>query len=277
MATGLLGCIFTVPPPLPEELAELEASERARAGGANGGEVSEADPEADPAQNVTAGNPDASEDPADYAKGDPPLGGMSPAQMRAYATAQGDPEEGDFTLDEALDGLEEAGTLTAIFHTNAGEMTCELFETLAPGTVANFVGLARGLRPARDADGAWVAKPYFDGVVFHRVIPGFMIQGGDPTGTGHGEVGYVIPDEFSDALRHDRAGILSMANIGPGTGTTQFFITLGPTPHLDDKHAIFGACDDAAVDVAEHIAAKRGPGDRPTDPQVIERLEITRR
>ncbi|MBL4685220.1 MAG: peptidylprolyl isomerase [Nannocystaceae bacterium] len=197
--------------------------------------------------------------------------------MRAYATAQGDPEGGDFTLSEALAGLPGGGTLVALFHTNAGEMRCELFETLTPATVANFVGLARGLRPTLSEDGTeWTHKPFYDGGIFHRVIPGFMIQGGDPTGTGRGETGYVIVDEFMDELEHDKAGMLSMANRGAGSGSGQFFITLGPTPHLNGKHTIFGHCDDAAVDVAEHIAAKRGPNDRPTDPQVIESLEILR-
>jgi len=196
--------------------------------------------------------------------------------MRAYATAQGDPVGGEFNLADALEGLPAGGTLFAVFHTNTGDMRCELFESAAPTTVANFVGLARGLRPALDEQGAWTRKPFYDGVEFHRVIPGFMIQGGDPSGTGRGETGFVIPDEFSDELSHDRPGILSMANRGPGSGSGQFFITLGPTPHLNGKHTIFGACDEAAVDTAEHIAATRGPGDRPTDPQIIKTLEIVR-
>ncbi|MEM6996855.1 MAG: peptidylprolyl isomerase [Myxococcota bacterium] len=268
-----LGCVFTPPPPLPEELAEAEAEARARGGAGE-------DPGSELAEGPTTGaepDPEAEVDPSIYAKGDPPQLGMTPAEMRAYATAQGDPEEGNFTLTEALQGLPAGGTLVAVFHTNAGDMKCELYETLTPGTVANFVGLARGLRPTLEPDSdAWSTKAFYDNVIFHRVIPGFMIQGGDPTGTGRGETGYVIPDEFMEELRHDRAGILSMANRGPGSGSGQFFITLGPTPHLDGKHTIFGACDDAAVDVAEHIAAKRGPGNRPTDPQVIETLEIRR-
>jgi peptidyl-prolyl cis-trans isomerase A (cyclophilin A) len=109
------------------------------------------------------------------------------------------------------------------------------------------------------------------------VIPGFMIQGGDPTGTGRGNAGYVIPDEFSPAVRHDRAGMLSMANRGPGTGSAQFFITLGPTEHLDDKHTIFGRCTEETVKLAESIAATRGPGDRPMDPQIVDAMLIESR
>jgi peptidyl-prolyl cis-trans isomerase A (cyclophilin A) len=213
-----------------------------------------------------------------FRKGEEPDLGMTPEQMRAYATAQGDPEGGDFTLAEALADLEGEGTLVAILHTNAGDISCELYEAAAPVSVANFVGLARGLRPTLDPDtGAWTTRNYYDGVEFHRVIPGFMIQGGDPTGTGASGTGYVIPDEFDDDLRHDAAGVLSMANRGPGTGSGQFFITLAPTPHLDDKHTIFGQCDEASIDVAEKIAATRGDGDRPRNPQVISRVEIVRR
>jgi len=272
----LAGCVFTPPPPLPEELAEMEASERARAEALAGGEAF--DPETGKPIDPNA-KPDAGGGGEEmvFAKGDPPPLGMDPDQMKAYATAQGDPEGGDFTLSEALAGLPAGGTLQAVFHTNAGDIRCELYETLTPTTVANFVGLARGLRPTLDPEtDEWVRRPYYDDVIFHRVIPGFMIQGGDPTGTGRGETGYVIADEFLAELLHDRPGILSMANRGPGSGSGQFFITLAPTPHLDGKHSVFGACDDDGIDVAEHIAAKRGPGDRPSDPQIIETIEIVR-
>ncbi|MCA9653548.1 MAG: peptidylprolyl isomerase [Myxococcales bacterium] len=199
--------------------------------------------------------------------------------MRAYARAQGDPEGGVFTLQQALEGLPEEGELWAEMTTNQGTIACRLFEDEVPITVANFVGLARGLRPALDTDQrTWAARPYYDGVTFHRAIPGFVIQGGDPTGTGRGRTGYVIIDEFVEGLLHDEPGMLSMANRGPGTGGGQFFITLAPIPDLDGKHTVFGKCDDDSVAVAEKIAATTGgKGERPLTPQVIEHVEIVRR
>jgi len=124
--------------------------------------------------------------------------------------------------DEANQGNE----LTAVLKTDKGDIHVTLFSAEAPLTVANFVNLAR--------------RGYFDGLKFHRVIANFMIQGGDPTGTGRGGPGYTFVDEFSSLLRHDAAGILSMANAGPSTNGSQFFITHCPTPHLDDKHSVFG-------------------------------------
>ncbi len=116
--------------------------------------------------------------------------------------------------------------LTAVFATAKGEIRVALFPGEAPITVANFINLAK--------------RGYYDGLKFHRVIANFMIQGGDPTGTGRGGPGYDFADEFSPARRHDSAGVLSMANAGPGTNGSQFFITHGPTPHLDGKHSVFG-------------------------------------
>jgi peptidyl-prolyl cis-trans isomerase A (cyclophilin A) len=277
-------CVFTPPPALPEELAEADKAQAERRAQVNAGEPATpgasgegggAGQGGQPAGGDAAGGAGGA---AVFAKGDPPDLGMTPEQMKAYATAQGDPEGGDFTLDEALAGLEGTGELFAELHTTAGVITCVLHEKATPGTVANFVGLARGSRPALDPDtGAWATSRYYDGVEFHRVIPGFMIQGGDPSGTGRGDTGYVIPDEITDDLHHDVAGVLSMANRGPGSGSGQFFITLAPTPHLDGLHTIFGQCDEPGISVAEKIAATRGPNDRPTTPQVIERVEIVRR
>ena len=160
--------------------------------------------------------------------------------------------------------------------TSLGDIKVRLLPETAPKTVENFVGLANGTKEWTDPSGKAGSGSLYAGTIFHRVIPNFMIQGGDPTGTGRGDAGYVIPDEFVAELRHDRAGLLSMANRGPTTGSAQFFITLGPTPHLDDKHTIFGRCTDASVKVAETIAATGGEGDRPTTPQTIEKLEILR-
>ena len=272
-------CVFTPPPALPEELAEADQEKAQRRAQLGAGEA--ATPPAEGATEAPGGEAEAGSGRTAFAKGDPPDLGMTPQQMKAYATSQGDPEGGDFTLDEAvaeLPGQPGMGELHAELHTTAGVITCRLYEKAAPMTVANFVGLARGLRPALDPDtDEWTRTRYYDGVEFHRVIPGFMIQGGDPTGTGRGDTGYVIPDELSDDLKHDSPGMLSMANRGPGSGSGQFFITLAPTPHLDGLHTIFGQCDEPSIEVAEKIAATRGPNDRPTTPQVIDKVEIVRR
>jgi cyclophilin family peptidyl-prolyl cis-trans isomerase len=122
--------------------------------------------------------------------------------------------------------IDPAKKYTAVIATDSGDIEIELFADRAPKTVNNFVFLAR--------DG------FYDGVTFHRVIKGFMAQGGDPTGTGRGGPGYRFDDEFDHTLRHDGPGVLSMANAGPGTNGSQFFITFGPTPHLNDKHTVFG-------------------------------------
>ncbi len=149
---------------------------------------------------------------------------------------------------------------TAKFQTTLGEFTVELFEDKAPVTTKNFIDLAE--------------KGFYDGVVFHRVIKGFMIQGGDPQGTGRGGPGYTIKDEFHRDLRHDGPGILSMANAGPNTGGSQFFITLAATPWLDGKHAVFGKVTDG-MDIVEKIGATPvGPGDRPKQDVKIERVSI---
>ncbi len=138
---------------------------------------------------------------------------------------------------------------TATIETNHGTIRVELFQGRAPETVRNFIELA--------------GKGFYDGVVFHRVIEGFMIQGGDPDGTGRGGPGYTIPDEFHSELRHDQKGILSMANAGPNTGGSQFFITLAATPWLDNRHAVFGKVIDG-MDVVEEIGSvATGAGDRP--------------
>lgn len=170
------------------------------------------------------------------------------------------------------------GELRATFYTNKGEIEIRLFEDRAPKTVANFVGLATGQREFTDPETFEPTKrPYFDGIIFHRVIPGFMIQGGDPTGTGRGGPGYRFADEFHPELRHDGPGKLSMANAGPNTNGSQFFITLGPTPHLDGRHAVFGEVV-RGMEVAQAIAAvDRNRQDRPNDDVVIERVEVKRR
>jgi cyclophilin family peptidyl-prolyl cis-trans isomerase len=143
--------------------------------------------------------------------------------------------------------------------TERGAFDVELFAADAPLTVENFVNVARA--------------GFYDGTTFHRVIPGFMAQGGDPTGTGRGGPGYQFSDELSPARRHDAAGVLSMANAGPNTNGSQFFITFGPTPHLDGKHAVFGRVT-SGMDVVNALR-ERDPGRDPNPGDRIERIEIT--
>ena len=149
----------------------------------------------------------------------------------------------------------------AVIETTLGKIAIELFPREAPGTVENFTKLA--------------AKGYFDGIIFHRVIPGFMIQTGDPTGTGRGGPGYMIKDEFHPKLRHDKPGIVSMAKTpAPDTGGSQFFITHVPTEYLDDKHSVFGQVIDGMDVVVKIGDVKRGPGDRPLTPVKMEKVVL---
>jgi cyclophilin family peptidyl-prolyl cis-trans isomerase len=257
-----VGCVFVPPPPLPgEEDYEPSGLGSATPTSEGGGAVT-------PAQPVRS-----------FRKGEEARPGMSLAEIEAFNAAQGDPISGFFTLDEALDGVEGSGKLFVEFVTARGVIPCELFEQLTPVTVANFVGLARGLRPWYDRDrDEWVAAPYYDGTVFHRVIPGFMIQGGDPTASGRGNPGYVIPDEFNPELRHDDAGVLSMANKGPNTGSAQFFITLDATEHLDDHHTVFGRCTPEGMAVVIAIGdAARDSNDRPIADEIVQQARIVRR
>ena len=172
--------------------------------------------------------------------------------------------------------FEPGAKVFATFHTSLGAFKCKLFAEECPMTVGNFAGLATGETTWVDGDGKEVkGRPLYSGTIFHRVIKGFMIQGGDPQGTGRGGPGYRFGDEFSPKLKHDKAGILSMANAGPGTNGSQFFITEGPTPHLDGRHSVFGEVVEG-MDVVKKIATTAtGPGDRPKTDVVIERIEIT--
>ena len=165
----------------------------------------------------------------------------------------------------------------ARFETSEGSFTVRLFEKEAPNTVANFVGLAEGTKEWQDpATGERKTAPYYDGVIFHRVINGFMIQGGDRLGQGTGGPGYKFADEFHPSLRHSKAGILSMANAGPNTHGSQFFITLGPTPHLDNRHAVFGEVVEGLEVVKKIGAVPTGRQDRPVKPVVMNRVTIER-
>jgi peptidyl-prolyl cis-trans isomerase A (cyclophilin A) len=167
--------------------------------------------------------------------------------------------------------------LHAHFTTTEGSFTIRLFDAEVPNTVANFVGLAEGTREFLDPKtGQKVTRPFYNGLIFHRVIADFMIQGGDPLGTGTGGPGYKFADEFNPTLRHDKPGILSMANAGPNTNGSQFFITLVPTPWLDNRHSVFGEVVEG-MDVVKKIGATRtGVQDRPVTPIIVESVTIQR-
>jgi len=172
-----------------------------------------------------------------------------------------------------------AEQLHATLKTSHGDIRVELFPNHAPKTVRNFTELAEGSREWTDPrTGTTTTKPLYDGTVFHRVISGFMIQGGDPLGTGTGGPGYRFADEFHPELAFDRPYLLAMANAGPGTNGSQFFITVGPTPHLNRRHTIFGeVADGPSREVVDAIAnTKTGPMDRPVEDVVIETIEIER-
>jgi peptidyl-prolyl cis-trans isomerase A (cyclophilin A) len=167
--------------------------------------------------------------------------------------------------------------LTATLHTSEGDIEIELYEDRAPNTVENFVGLATGEREWTDPDTDETrTDPLYDDVLFHRIIPDFMIQTGDPTGTGRGGPGYTFDDEFHDDLRHDSAGTVSMANRGPDTNGSQFFITLDAQPHLDDRHAVFGEVVDG-MDVVEAIGSvETDANDKPLEDVLLESVEVHR-
>ena len=169
-------------------------------------------------------------------------------------------------------------SIFATLYTNAGPIRIELFPNHAPKTVANFVELAEGTKAYTDPrTGAPGVGPYYNGVVFHRVIANFMIQGGDPTGTGRGGPGYTFADEFHPELQFDKPYLLAMANAGPGTNGSQFFITVGRTPHLNRKHTIFGeVADPDSQRVVDEIAGTAtDPRDRPADPVVINSITVS--
>ncbi len=235
-----------------------------------------------PEPTKTKGPEEAKKPKRTFRKGQPIPPGLSPEEVAEYNRAQGDPKADGFTLEDAFAGDPDLadkskGKLVAEFTTTMGKFDCELFEDEVPLTVANFVGLARGVRPFYDkkAD-KWVTRPFYDGLIFHRVIRNFMIQTGDPLGSGTGGPGYHIIDEISKKLKHSGPGILSMANRGPNTGSSQFFITVRATPHLDGKHAVFGRCQPKVpVEISKVKTDRRF--DRPFDPPKIESIRIVRK
>ena len=169
-----------------------------------------------------------------------------------------------------------AGTY-AIFETSQGNIVARLLEQEAPKTVANFVGLAEGTKEfTNEKTGQKEKRPFYDGLIFHRVIPQFMIQGGCPQGNGMGGPGYKFADEFHPSLKHSKAGLLSMANAGPNTNGSQFFITVAATPWLDNRHTVFGEVVEGQ-EVANKISnLQRDSNDRPRTPVTIQKLRIER-
>ena len=204
--------------------------------------------------------------------------------LKATATGNVIEEEGSDVrppvaedLAEYTEDLPGDGPLMATIETTLGTFHCELYGDKVPMTVANFVGLARGLKPWRDPKTRKVEKkPFYDGIIFHRVIPRFMVQTGDPLGQGVGGPGYQFDDEIRDDLRHTAGGILSMANAGAGTNGSQFFITERATSWLDGKHTVFGKCAEADL-VKKLTQVPRDSADRPQQPIKIERVTISRK
>ena len=173
-------------------------------------------------------------------------------------------------MSEKIDYKEDLERPVAVFETSLGNFEAELYARECPETVWNFINLAEG-RQETSREGN-----FYDGLTFHRVIEGFVIQGGCPQGTGTGGPGYQFADEFDSALRHDSEGILSMANAGPGTNGSQFFITLAPTPHLDNRHSVFGKVVKGLDVVSKIGSVQTGPGDRPQEPVIMTRVRIQR-
>ena len=172
---------------------------------------------------------------------------------------------------------EKKGPVYATLKTSMGDIVVRLFEDKAPGTVANFVGLATGTKEWKDPkSGEKVKRPLYNGTIFHRVIPGFMIQGGDPLGNGTGGPGFRFADEFHPELRHSKPGILSMANAGPNTNGSQFFITQKTTPWLDGRHSVFGEVVKGQNVVDAIIKVPRDARDRPVKDVVLKEVAISR-
>lgn len=175
---------------------------------------------------------------------------------------------------ENLPTFEKGANVRAVFTTNQGEFTAKLYADECPITVGNFVGLATGKIPWKNPKGETVSEPLYNGTIFHRIIKEFMIQGGDPEGTGMGGPGYKFEDEIVADLKHTGPGILSMANAGPNTNGSQFFITEIPTPWLDGRHAVFGKVEEGLDIVMKICQVETDRGDRPVNDVVVEKVTI---
>lgn len=208
------------------------------------------------------------------------LGFPASAQQSAPAPASNNPQPAE-ELPDAPTATTQAMTLpngpVVVMDTSMGRITCQFFQHEAPNAVKNFIELAEGTRNWTDPVTMKVQhnKPFYDGTTFHRVIPGFMIQGGDPSGTGNGDPGYAFDDELDPDLSFDRPGRLAMANSGPNTNGSQFFITEQAYPALDMHYTLFGQCDDASVEVVKAIArVPRDGNDKPLSPVVLRKVTI---
>lgn len=182
-------------------------------------------------------------------------------------------EEGKTTIYKLPENM--ANGVYAVFETSMGTFVCKLFKDKTPITVDNFIGLATGTKAFMDS-ATWkeAKRPFYDGLIFHRVIPGFMVQGGCPLKNGTGDPGYRFKDEIVPELKHSKAGMLSMANAGPGTNGSQFFITVAPTPHLDGRHTIFGETV-IGYDIVEKISqVQKDPRDKPLQDVVLIKVDI---
>jgi len=284
-------CTASQPPPKDEAAdkkvegeaaADAEANAKAEADAKAAAEKEEAAKKAELAKKAEA----AKQKPKrTFRRGQNAPKGLTVEELYEYNKSQGDPIDGEFTLDMAFEGDEtlkdrDAGKLYAVFQTTMGDFACVLFEDKTPISVASFVGLARGTRPWRDKKtDTWMNTPFYDGVLFHRVIKNFMLQTGDRSGTGTGSPGFLVPDELNTGLTHNKAGILSMANRGPNTGSSQFFVTVTKTPHLDGKHAVFGQCEPKIPVKISEVKVKSMPGvdSRPLDDVSIKTIKIERR
>jgi peptidyl-prolyl cis-trans isomerase A (cyclophilin A) len=234
------------------------------------GKTTPAEPEP-PAKETTSSNATTkSADPATPAAANANAGGASAGS----GGSSDDPMKGSFTMADATKDLKGSGPIVAKIDTSMGALQCKLLDDKAPITVANFIGLATGSRAWKDSNGDWVKKPAYNGTTFHRIIKGFMIQGGDQKGNGSGEPGYVIKDELWPGAKHDRAGLLCMANRGPNTNGAQFFITDAAAPHLDRSYTIFGEC--APEQTIHDIAGVPVNGERPATPVTIKSITISR-
>jgi peptidyl-prolyl cis-trans isomerase A (cyclophilin A) len=203
------------------------------------------------------------------------------AALAAVAVAQESTKPAEAPLPDAPQATAAAQIRpngpTVVMDTSMGRLTCQFFQKEAPKTVANFIALAEGKKDWTDpkTQQKMHNKPLYDGTTFHRVIPEFMIQGGDPTGTGMGDPGFTFEDEFYPDLNFDVPGRLAMANSGPNTNGSQFFITEVPTEHLNQHHTIFGQCDEPSINVVKSIArVERDPNDKPVTAVVLQKVTI---